>query len=233
MLGMDTNWPVITLDGPGGSGKGTISRLLAHELGWRFLDSGALYRLVTLAAQHHGIGLDNERALKTLAAHLDVEFEAQSEGREQRILLEGEEVTTTIRSERCGNDASRMAALPAVRAALLGRQRAFRLAPGLIADGRDMGRVVFPDAMVKIFLTASPEERAKRRHKQLKGKGMNVTVASLVEEIAERDERDSQRAASPMKPAHDAVMLDTSALSIDQVMDGIRVLCRERLDEEV
>lgn len=230
---MDTDSPVITIDGPGGSGKGTISLLLAHELGWRFLDSGALYRLVALAAQHHGIDLDNEAALETLAAHLDVEFEAQDEGREQRILLEGEDVTLAIRSERCGNDASRVAALPAVRAALLGRQRAFRQPPGLIADGRDMGTVIFPDAALKIFLVASPEERAKRRHKQLKEKGMSVSLADLVKEIAERDARDSQRKASPMKPAQDAVVLDTSVLGIDEVMDKVRTLCREKLDVTV
>ncbi len=230
---MDTDSPVITIDGPGGSGKGTISLLLAHALGWRFLDSGALYRLVALAAQHHGIDLDNEAALETLAAHLDVEFEAQAEGREQRILLEGEDVTLAIRSERCGNDASRVAALPAVRAALLGRQRAFRQSPGLIADGRDMGTVIFPDAALKIFLVASPEERAKRRHKQLKDKGMSVSLADLVKEIAERDARDSQRKASPMKPAQDAVVLDTSVLSIDEVMDKVRTLCREKLDVAV
>jgi cytidylate kinase len=223
-----TKAPVITIDGPSGSGKGTISRQLAQDLGWNFLDSGALYRLVALAAEHHGIALDNEEALETLAAHLDVEFEVIEGQAEPRIVLEGEDVSKALRSETCGNNASRVAVLTRVRQALLERQRAFRQAPGLVADGRDMGSVVFPDAELKIFLTASAEERAQRRYKQLKDKGMDVNLTRLLAEIAERDDRDSQRAVAPMKPAADASVIDTSTLSVEAVMERVRELCRGR-----
>jgi len=226
---MSEHAPVIAIDGPGGSGKGTISQRLARELGWAFLDSGALYRLLALAARHHGIALDNEAALVTLAAHLDVEFQSGQAGEAGRILLEGEDVSDAIRTEAAGDDASQVAALPGVREALLERQRAFRTSPGLVADGRDMGTVVFPDAELKIFLTASAEERARRRHKQLKDKGMGVSLSALVAEIAARDARDAGRSVSPMKPAAEAVVLDTSELDIEQVMDRVRDLCRKRL----
>ena len=206
---------VITIDGPSGSGKGTVAGLLAAKLGWKLLDSGALYRLLAFAAGNHGIDLTNEEALKTLAAHLDVQFI------DKRIILEGEEVTDAIRNEQVGAGASMVASLPAVREALLQRQRAFREAPGLVADGRDMGTVVFPDAPLKIYLTASAEERARRRYLQLKGKVEGVSLSSLLDEIRARDERDMQRAVAPLKPAADAIQLDSTELSIEQVLERI------------
>lgn len=218
------NAPVITIDGPSGSGKGTIAGLLARQLGWKLLDSGALYRLLAFAAGNHGIDLTNEEALKQLAAHLDVQFI------DKRIILEGEEVTDVIRNERVGAGASMVASLPAVRDALLQRQRAFEEAPGLVADGRDMGTVVFPHAPLKVFLTASAEERAQRRYLQLKAKGDDVNLASLLDEIRARDERDTQRAVAPLKPAADAIMLDSTELSIEQVLD---VILREVADRDL
>ena len=211
--------PVITIDGPGGSGKGTVAGLLARQLGWQLLDSGALYRLLAFAARNHAIDLVNESALKTLAAHLDVQFIAQEGG--QRIILEGEEVTDLIRTEQVGDGASQVAALPCVREALLQRQRDFLETPGLIADGRDMGTVVFPQAPLKIFLTAGAEERARRRFLQLKGKGEDVNLASLLEEIRVRDARDTQRSVAPLIPADDAIVLDSTELSIEQVLERI------------
>ncbi|TBU86374.1 (d)CMP kinase [Phytopseudomonas dryadis] len=213
--------PVITIDGPSGSGKGTVAGLLARQLGWNLLDSGALYRLLAFSARNHGVDLTNEESLKLLAAHLDVQFFAAGEGKPQRIVLEGEEVTDAIRNEQVGAGASQVAALPAVRDALLQRQRAFKEAPGLVADGRDMGTVVFPDAPLKVFLTASAEERAQRRYLQLKAKGDDVNLASLLDEIRARDERDTQRAVAPLKPAADAIQLDSTELSIEQVLERI------------
>ena len=217
--------PVITIDGPGGSGKGTVSRILAKKLGWHFLDSGSLYRLVGLAAQRHAIALDNEPALETLAAHLDVQFDTD-EDVQIRVILEGEDVTDALRSEECGNDASRVAALPAVRLALLDRQRAFLEPPGLVADGRDMGTVVFPDAQLKVFLTGSAEERATSRYKQLKDKGLDVNLGNLLKEIAERDVRDSTRSFAPMKAADDAIVVDTTGIGIDAVVQRLIDLWR-------
>lgn len=213
--------PVITIDGPSGSGKGTVAALLAAKLGWNFLDSGALYRLLAFAARNHGVDLTNEEALKLLAAHLDVQFGAPKQGHGMHIILEGEDVTSAIRNEQVGAGASQVAALPAVRDALLQRQKAFREPPGLVADGRDMGTVVFPDAPLKIYLTASAEERARRRYLQLKGKGDDVNLASLLDEIRARDERDTGREVAPLKPADDAVQLDSTNLSIEQVLEQI------------
>ncbi len=218
---MSIQAPVIAIDGPSGSGKGTIASLLAKKLGWSLLDSGALYRLLAFAARNHGVDLTNEEALKLLAAHLDVQFVAAANGQPQRIVLEGEEVTDAIRNEQIGAGASQVAALGAVRDALLQRQRAFQEMPGLVADGRDMGTVVFPDAPLKIFLTASAEERARRRYLQLKARGDDVNLASLLDEIRLRDERDTQRTVAPLKPAVDAIQLDSTELSIEQVLERI------------
>jgi len=227
-----TDFPVITVDGPSGSGKGTISRMLADHLGWHFLDSGALYRLVALDAQHHHIDLDDdidEASIADLARQLDVKFVSHDPQQEPIIFLDNEDVTADIRTEFCGNAASKVAALQLVREALLQRQRDFQLSPGLVADGRDMGTTVFPDAKLKIFLTASAEERAKRRHKQLKEKGIDVSLSALVKDIAERDERDGSRAVSPLKPAKEAVIVDTSIMGIDEVMEKLFLLVSESI----
>ncbi|MDY7584580.1 (d)CMP kinase [Pseudomonas sp. CCI3.1] len=213
--------PVITIDGPSGSGKGTVAGILAKRMGWNLLDSGALYRLLAFAAGNHGVALDNEALLEKLAAHLDVQFVGATDGKPARIILEGDEVTHAIRSEAVAAGASKVAALPAVRDALLQRQRAFQEFPGLVADGRDMGTVVFPDAPLKVFLTASAEERARRRYLQLKAKGDDVSLSGLLDEIRARDERDTQRAIAPLKPAADAIQLDSTELSIEQVLERI------------
>ena len=218
--------PVLAIDGPSGSGKGTISRLLAVQLGWHLLDSGALYRLVGLAAERHAVDLAAEAALAQLARHLEVEFQGQGDA--TRVMLEGQDVSDAIRTERAGKSASRVAALAAVREALLERQRAFRTAPGLVADGRDMGTVVFPNAEIKVFLTASPEERAKRRYKQLKEKGFSGSLSALSKEIAERDRRDASGPVAPLKPAPDATLVDTTGLDIEQVVARVLALVRAR-----
>ncbi|MDX1464710.1 MAG: (d)CMP kinase [Halomonas sp.] len=223
---MSSAAPVLTIDGPGGAGKGTISRLVAERLGWHLLDSGALYRLTALAAVKHEVPLDDEARLAEVARSLDVVFVAEPES--TRVLLEGEEATSTIRTEQVGDAASRVAALPAVRQALLQRQHDFRKAPGLVADGRDMGTVVFTEAPLKIFLTASASERAHRRQRQLQEAGVDASLSSLLKEIQARDARDMQRSVAPLKPADDAITLDTTRLTIPEVVDRLTELLTER-----
>ena len=217
--------PVITIDGPSGTGKGTIARLLNTWLGWHLLDSGALYRLVALRATELGVRLDDEPQLAQMARMLAVEFR-ERQGQTQ-VLLNGRDVTDAIRSEACGTAASQVAALGEVREGLLARQRNFLLAPGLVADGRDMGTVVFPDAELKIFLTASAEERARRRHNQLIEKGMDVSLPRLLGDIVERDRRDQERAVAPLKAAQDAIILDTTQCDIGCVEEKVRSLVRK------
>jgi cytidylate kinase len=212
--------PVVTIDGPSGSGKGTISRTVAARLGWHLLDSGALYRLVALAGQRAGLDPQDRRRHAEIARAMQVHFGTGPAGSE-RVELEGQEVTADIRTEAAGAGASRVAAWPEVRSALLGRQRAFAQPPGLIADGRDMGTVVFPSAPLKIFLTATPEERALRRHKQLKDKGSGVSLPALSREIAERDARDQTRRVAPLRPASDACVIDSTGISVDAVVGRV------------
>lgn len=211
--------PVIAIDGPSGAGKGTLSRLVARELDYHLLDSGALYRLTALAAMQAGTDLGDPEAVAEVARHLDVRFEARND--ETDILLNNANVSGAIRTEMVSMNASRVAAYSPVREALLQRQRDFRIAPGLVADGRDMGTTVFPKAEVKIFLTASPEARAERRYRQLVEKGESVDMEALVKDIRERDQRDSERAVSPLKPAEDAHELDSTALGIEEVLEQI------------
>ena len=219
-MGSLSKVPVIAIDGPSGSGKGTIARRVAAALGWHLLDSGALYRLVALAARGRGIALDDEDALAQLAGRLDILFGTDEVGEEQ-IWLDGEPVTAAVRTEDAGAGASAVARLAAVRSALLARQRAFRKPPGLVADGRDMGTQVFTDATLKVFLTATPEERAKRRHKQLNDKGIDVSLAALSRDIEERDRRDFERSVAPLRPADDARILDSSGRSIEEVTETV------------
>lgn len=223
------NWvPVVTVDGPGGAGKGTVTSVLAASRGWHLLDSGALYRLTALAAQKKGVDPSDERGVAHVAASLDVQFRAEI-GAPVSVMLEGEDVTHTVRQETVGNAASIVASIPAVRDALLQCQRDFAAAPGLIADGRDMGTTVFPSAVLKIFLTASAQERARRRMNQLQLAGISASFGSLLEDIQARDERDENRSVSPLKPAADAIVLDTTELSIPDVVARIEALLDERL----
>ena len=219
--------PVVAVDGPSGSGKGTVCRRLASRLGWHLLDSGALYRLVAVAGQMAGLAADDIEGHSRIAGRMAVRFGSDATGAE-RIELEGHDVTALIRAEQTGQGASRVAAWPAVRSALTERQRAFAEAPGLIADGRDMGTVIFPSAPLKIFLTASAEERALRRYNQLNGKDSGVSLAALSREIAERDERDSTRAVAPLRPASDAFVIDSTGVPVEQIVERVIELGRER-----
>jgi cytidylate kinase len=223
------NVPIITIDGPSGSGKGTIARRVADRLGWHLLDSGALYRLVALAGQRRGLSQQDSAGHERVAENLDVRFGLAPDGGEQ-VWLEGEEVSTAIRTEQAGEGASRVAVMPGVRAALLERQRAFAMPPGLVADGRDMGTVVFPTAALKIYLTASAEERARRRYNQLKDKGLDANLAALSLDIAERDRRDASRPIAPLKPADDAQIVDSTVMTIDAVLARVLALAAARFD---
>jgi CMP/dCMP kinase len=224
---MTPNVPIVTIDGPSSSGKGTISRLVAARVGWHLLDSGALYRLVALGGILRNLDPDDVEEHVAVARSMKVQFGSEGNGEEQ-VLLDGQDVTRRIRTEQAGAGASRVAAWPAVRTALTDRQRSFAQPPGLVADGRDMGTVIFPAAPLKVFLTASAEERAQRRHKQLIEKGSAASLAALSREIAERDLRDSTRQVAPLKPAPDAHQLDSTGLSIEAVVERVLSLGRER-----
>ena len=213
--------PVLTIDGPSGSGKGTISRSVADTLGWHMLDSGALYRAVGFAAGMEGLDLSDAEAVTRCAQTTKIAFRDPRDGGETRVIVNGMDATDEIRTETCGAAASAIAAIPSVRAALFAKQRAFRKAPGLVADGRDMGTVIFPDAAPKVFLTASAEERAKRRYKQLKEKGLGVTLGALLREIQARDVRDAGRAVAPLKPAADAVVIDSTGMPVADVVAAV------------
>ena len=213
--------PVITVDGPVGAGKGALSRRVAEQLGFHLLDSGALYRALAFASLRHGLPPGDRGALARLARGLDLRFERGAGEEPLRVLFEGEEVGALIRSEDCGQRASRLSADPGVREVMLGRQRAFRRPPGLVADGRDMGTVVFPDAALKLYLTASAEERARRRHKQLVAKGFSVSLTHLLGEISQRDKRDRERSAAPLRPAEDAIVIDSTPHGIEAVVEVV------------
>ncbi|MGA9851582.1 MAG: (d)CMP kinase [Gammaproteobacteria bacterium] len=222
--------PVLAIDGPSGSGKGTVSRRVAEALGWHLLDSGALYRLLAHAAHLAHIPAVEAGKLSRLAREMQTEFGRGPDGSEL-LLLDGRDVTTAVRSEECGNHASELAAIPEVREGLKTLQRSFRRPPGLVADGRDMGTVIFPDAILKIFLTASVEERAKRRYNQLKQKGLDANLPALFRDITARDERDQNRAVSPLKPAPEAVVLDTTGIGAEQIVKRVLGQVRQRLDQ--
>jgi CMP/dCMP kinase len=224
----DNTVPVLTIDGPSGSGKGTVGQILAQRLGWHFLDSGALYRALGVAAEQAGVSFEDRPALARLATSMDIRFVPRTDGAPAVVLLHGAEIGDRLRTEGSGRLASIVAAIPEVRQALLQKQHSFRQPPGLVADGRDMGSTVFPDAILKVFLTASPEVRAARRHKQLMEKGFDVNLPRLLDEIRERDARDAGRAVSPLKPAEDACILDTSQLDISGVVERVHGLLQQR-----
>ncbi|MBN8742000.1 MAG: (d)CMP kinase [Xanthomonadaceae bacterium] len=213
--------PVLTIDGPSGSGKGTIARIIAERLGWHLLDSGALYRAVGYAASMAGLDLSDAEAMTRCAETTKITFRDPKDGRETRVYVNSHDATDELRTETVGAVASAIAAIPDVRTALVDKQLSFRRQPGLVADGRDMGTVIFPDAAFKVFLTASAEERAKRRYKQLKDKGLAVTLASLLREIEARDARDAARPVAPLKPAADAVLIDSTGMPVDAVVDKV------------
>jgi len=229
---MTAEIPVLTIDGPGGAGKGTVCMRVASAMGWHLLDSGALYRLLGLAARQHGVAVTDGEALARLAEGLDVSFEINRDATAVTTLLEGQPVDELLRTEQAGSDASQVAAIPAVRDALLERQRNFARAPGLVADGRDMGTVVFPEADLKVFLTASAEERARRRYMQLKEQGLSASLSGLREEMEARDRRDRERSVAPLKPADDAWVLDTTELDIVSVVDMILERLRDVLPKQ-
>ncbi|MBB3343274.1 (d)CMP kinase [Luteimonas sp. RC10] len=226
---MTAEVPVLTIDGPSGSGKGTISRAVAQRLGWHYLDSGALYRAVAVSAGWADLDLGDAGALVRCAFDTTIAFRDDAFG-EPRVIVNGHDATDELRTETAGAAASAIAAIPEVRAALKDRQRAFRTPPGLVADGRDMGTVIFPDARWKVFLTASAEERAERRYKQLKGKGVSVTMDGLLREILARDARDASRAVAPLRPAEEAVRIDTTGLGIEAVVAQVLALLPARMD---
>ncbi len=221
---------VVTIDGPGGSGKGTISRLLAKHLDWHLLESGALYRLLAVCASKHQVALEDIAALTSLAETLDVQFIPNALNNHTQFILEGEDVSSDILQESCGDKASQISVYLSVRQALLAKQRSFRQMPGLVAEGRDMGTVVFPDAILKIFLSASTKERAQRRYNQLKEQGIHVSLDALQIELKTRDERDRQRVVSPLEPAKDAIHVDTTGMDIHSVLTHIVQLFEERLN---
>ncbi len=224
---MNEQAPVICVDGPSGSGKGTVCRALVRALDWHLLDSGALYRVVALAGRARGVATDDSDGLVAVAQQMNVRF-AVTDDDDERILLDDVDMTREVRSEKTGELASQVAVLPALRTALVGRQQAFRQPPGLVADGRDMGTVIFPDGELKVFLTASAEERAQRRHKQLKEMGFDASLAKLAADIRARDERDAGRAVAPLVPADDAVTIDTTGVPVAQVVDRVLAMASER-----
>jgi len=219
--------PVLTIDGPSGSGKGTIARAVADRLGWHMLDSGAIYRAVGHAAGAKDLDVSDAQAVARCAATTRIEFRDPGDGGDTRVIIDGEDATDAIRTETAGAAASAIAALPEVRKALVNKQLAFRQPPGLVADGRDMGTVIFPDAPFKVFLTASAAERAERRYKQLKSKGLDVTLANLLHEIELRDARDASRMVAPLRPAADAVVIDTTGQPIPMVVDRVLAVVRK------
>ncbi len=228
MMQNKNNVPVITIDGPSGTGKGTLCHMLAAKLGWHFLDSGALYRVLAFAATKRAIDFSEIEVLASLAQILDLRFEVDL-AQNSVVILDGKNISADIRTEQSGQNASKIAVIPEVRRALLARQRAFAISPGLVTDGRDMGTVIFPDAILKIYLYASVEERAARRYLQLKQSGNDVSLAQVVDELVKRDSRDTERSYSPLKPAKDAVQIDTTGLTIDQVFNRVLQLTDKAL----